>query len=186
MIAVKTPKSILNDKFGSKQGFIKYCYFGMLMLLGRYRRIDLKKNGKPKRLVFICAGNICRSPVAEWVAKSKGFPSSSFGLETRGGDAADARAIAFARGHGIDMSVHTTKRAGDYTPMIGDLIVAMEPSHVKQYKKLRLGVPVTLLGAYGNRVIPYIHDPYLGSEEYFYYCEARILACTEKLVNYVS
>ncbi|WP_320826539.1 hypothetical protein [Reinekea sp.] len=186
MMAGKTLKSILNDKFGSKQGLVKYCYFCFLMHLGRYRPVDLITNSKTTRLVFICAGNICRSPLAEAVAGCKGFPSFSFGLETRGGDAADARAIAFARQQGIDISVHVTRRVSDYIPMHGDLIVAMEPNHLKQYKKLNLGVPSTLLGIYGKKPMPYIHDPFVSSEQYFHCCEARVLEYTEKLINYVS
>jgi len=176
----------INSRFGSKQGLVKYVYFGVRMLLGSYGRFDVKKLGKPHRLVFVCSGNICRSPFAEGVAKKVGYSAISFGLDTRGGDAADARAMAIAEQEGIDLRTHRTTKACDYVPHVGDLIVVMEPKHFGLYKKLKLDIPVTLLGLYGPKSLPYIQDPYSANEAYFARCQKIILHKTTKLIEYVS
>lgn len=176
----------LNRRFGSKQGFVKYLYFGIRMLLGNYARFDVKRLGKPHRLVFVCSGNICRSPFAEGVAKKHGYSAISFGLDTRGGDRADARAMVIADQEGINLRTHRTTKACDYVPQLGDLIVVMEPKHLRLYKKLKLNLPVTLLGIYGPQSLPYIQDPYSADEAYFTRCQTIIALKTTKLIEHVS
>jgi len=85
------------------------------------------------RLVFVCSGNICRSPFGAFYAREKGLEVDSCGLHTRGGDPADPRAVAFAERLGIDMMPHRTKNISDYEPRDGDLLLVMEPG---QYEEL--------------------------------------------------
>lgn len=65
------------------------------------------------RLLVVCLGNICRSPVAEGVLRARIQASSLAGrveLDSAGtgdwhvGDPPDRRSIANAAGHGIDIS----------------------------------------------------------------------------------
>ncbi|HTT05880.1 MAG TPA: low molecular weight protein-tyrosine-phosphatase [Steroidobacteraceae bacterium] len=67
----------------------------------------------PVRVLFVCAGNICRSPTAEAVLRalaSQLAPQLRLEIDSAGthglhaGDAPDARAQAVARAHGVDMS----------------------------------------------------------------------------------
>lgn len=68
---------------------------------------------EPVRVLVVCLGNICRSPVAEGVLRARIAVSTLAGqveLDSAGtgdwhiGQPPDARAIANAAGHGIDIS----------------------------------------------------------------------------------
>ena len=61
------------------------------------------------RILMVCLGNICRSPLAEGILKSK-LPNDNFHIDSAGtgnyhiGKTPDARAIAIAKKHGLDIS----------------------------------------------------------------------------------
>ena len=123
-------------------------------------------------MLFVCTGNICRSPTAEGVlrqlAKQAGVEVH---VESAGtgdwhvGHPPDARAQHHARGRGYDLSAQRARQVapGDFEAF--DLIVAMDRGHLavlqaqcpRRYRaKLRLLVP--------GRDVP---DPYHGGDEGF-------------------
>lgn len=61
------------------------------------------------KILMVCLGNICRSPLAHGILESK-LPSDRFIVDSAGtanyhvGEAPDRRSIAVARSHGIDIS----------------------------------------------------------------------------------
>ena len=61
------------------------------------------------KILMVCLGNICRSPLAEGILKSK-LPSDSFFVDSAGtgdyhiGKNPDSRSIAIAKKHGLDIS----------------------------------------------------------------------------------
>ena len=68
------------------------------------------------KILFVCLGNICRSPLAEGIfadkAKKLGLKVEvdSAGFERfHNGDHADPRSIAVARAHGIDLNDHIAR-----------------------------------------------------------------------------
>jgi low molecular weight protein-tyrosine phosphatase len=71
------------------------------------------KNGQRVGVIFVCLGNICRSPLAEGVfrhlAKQRGL-ADRFEIDSAGtsdyheGDAPDARSAAVARRRGVELS----------------------------------------------------------------------------------
>ncbi|HIZ16342.1 MAG TPA: low molecular weight phosphatase family protein [Firmicutes bacterium] len=87
-----------------------------------------------KRVLFVCTGNSCRSPMAEGLmeqrAKREGLPieADSAGLSAFGGPISD-NAITALEEVGIDFHGHTSRQfypvmAGNY-----DLIAVMSPMH---------------------------------------------------------
>lgn len=69
------------------------------------------------RILMVCLGNICRSPLAEGILRSK-LPQHSFFIDSAGtgnyhvGSQPDLRSIAVAKKHGIDI---TTQKARQFS-----------------------------------------------------------------------
>ena len=174
----------IKNRFGSKKGMLRYFIYEVLRAVGVYRKLEKIDFTQVKRLVFVCQGNICRSPLGEAVARQQGFPAISFGLDTRGNDPADSRAIAWAQSNGYSLKNHITTRVDQYEPQAGDLLVGMEPRHIRKLQSLFAQAPVqiTLIGLWLESPLAYLHDPYNAKEEYFDLCEAIVQKASLKLI----
>jgi len=158
----------INDNYGSKRGLLNHFYYGCLAKLGIYGNFKKIDFTEVTRLVFVCKGNICRSPLGNTTAISQGFCSESYGLECKGNNPADKRAISFGRTLGLQLNSHRSTPIDAYSPKQGDLVVLMEPAHLVKIEKLDLGcVQVTFSGLWLSSPCPYLHDPYNTSTEYF-------------------
>lgn len=173
----------IKNRYGSKRGFLRYMRYELLQRLGFYRALKKIDFTQVKRLVFVCQGNICRSPLAEVIARKKNIPSLSFGLDTRGNDPADPRAIAWALSNGYDLSQHITMRVDQYQPQAGDLLVGMEPRHINDLVRRFAQAPVqiTLAGLWLPMPLTYLHDPYNTDAQYFDRCEKLVMAAVLQL-----
>lgn len=87
-----------------------------------------------KRVLFVCTGNICRSPTAEGVlrhmAREMAIDTDSAGThDYHIGDAPDPRTIRAAKRRGYDLSLLKARQVSrqDFTDF--DLIVAMDRGH---------------------------------------------------------
>ena len=125
------------------------------------------------KVLFVDAGNYCRSPVAEIVARSlaaragaDGWAFSSAGLKDKhAGDSADPRSIAACAARGYDLTAFRCREitAADFAAH--DLILAMDRDNAAQLEARRPtanAVPVRLF--LGDREVP---DPYYGGEDGF-------------------
>lgn len=127
------------------------------------------------RVLFVCLGNICRSPTAEAVVRDFARREAS-GLElefdsagTHGyhvGDAPDVRSIAAARRRGIDMSELRARvvEAADFERF--DLLLAMDESVYGGLKRVapqgsteKIRLFLDFAPQLGRRDVP---DPYYG------------------------
>lgn len=178
----------IKNRFGSRRGLMRSVAAEVRRMLGFYRHCEKIEFGNVKRLVFVCSGNICRSPLGEAVAKIHGVAAESFGLDTRGGDPADPRAVKYAADNRINLSSHRTRHIKQYHPEDGDLLIGMEPIHVVKLQSLFHGhVPITLAGLWLDSPIAYLHDPYNTCPDFFNLCSlsversARILAAKIKI-----
>ena len=125
-----------------------------------------------KKVLFVCTGNICRSPTAEGVlrhlAKDAGI---DIHVESAGthdyhvGDPPDARAQRHAKGRGYDLSAQRARqvRRRDFEEF--DLIVAMDRGHLEI---LRDNCPPQHLAKVRMLVKGHdVPDPYYGGAEGF-------------------
>lgn len=89
------------------------------------------------KVLFVCTGNTCRSPLAEAAARKlaeekglKGVTFASAGIGAYGGAAASEGAMLVALERGLDLSSH---QAQSLTPELvseSDLILCMSEHHV--------------------------------------------------------
>lgn len=98
---------------------------------------------EPVRVLFVCAGNSCRSPMAAGMAQALGaelgrpIAAASVGVACRDpGAPADPRAVAAARKRGVDLSAHRRRQASSADFAAADLIVAMDQSTCARMRQL--------------------------------------------------
>lgn len=67
-----------------------------------------------------------------------------------------------ARARGVDLSTHVSSRMQDFVPREGDLLIAMEPRHLRAIRHMaRPGsVQITLAGLWCASAAPFLPDPY--------------------------
>ena len=132
------------------------------------------------RILFVCTGNICRSPTAEGVVRRL---LSNAGLDdtievasagTEGyhiGDQADHRTIRTAAARGYDLSQHAAQRVtlGDFDGY--DLIVAMDRGHLRALERMRPAGSAAELRLFLDYAPDLagtdVPDPYYGSQADF-------------------
>tara|TARA_B100002003_G_scaffold182027_1_gene170197 strand:+ start:17531 stop:18061 length:531 start_codon:yes stop_codon:yes gene_type:complete len=164
------------ERFGSKKGFFLYLKHGLLTMAGNYRKFSVTLPEKGRRLVFICSGNICRSPLAEVYAASLGWEAASCGLHCRDDYPADPRAISFALKQGLDLESHKTIHVNRFRFDENDLIVVMEPAHIVEFQRaVGKDYQIALAGKFCKPANPYIHDPFNCCPEYFQLCEQKVM-----------
>jgi protein-tyrosine phosphatase len=168
-------KRWIRGRYGNTQGFIQTQWHRVVYTLGHYNTYSRIQWNKVERLVFVCKGNICRSPFAEMVARSQGMNSISCGIDTQIGLPADDKAIEAATRRGEDLTLHETRSIASLAIQEGDLLVVMEPWQASALRH-RYGnsIDCTLLGLWNYPVSPYIHDPYGSAMSYFDCCFEQI------------
>ena len=131
-----------------------------------------------KSILFVCLGNICRSPLAEAALRAQAWEAGiALTIDSAGtgawhaGNPPDPRAIAEARRHGIDISAYRARqvRAEDFHHFTQ--IWALDPQNLRDLRALapsrstaQLGLLMDLVpGRAGTAVI----DPYYGDAEEF-------------------
>ena len=94
-------------------------------------------------ILFVCTGNICRSPLAEGILRCKlktfHIPAyvDSCGFESfHIGDSPDSRAQAAASRHGLDISTHRARLFSTLDFDKFDLIYVMDSNHFRNVMKL--------------------------------------------------
>jgi len=131
------------------------------------------------RVLFVCMGNICRSPTAEAVVREFARRAAVLALEvdsagTHGyhaGDAPDERSIVAARRRGFELSALRARlvEATDFERF--DLVLAMDSAVLERLRELaperhhgRLRLFLEFAPGLGRQDVP---DPYYGGEAGF-------------------
>jgi protein-tyrosine-phosphatase len=116
-----------------------------------------------QRVLFVCTGNICRSPLAEVMAaelfSNADVVFSSAGTIAQPGDHAAANSVVLAEELGLDLTAHRAKRlTADLSP---DLVFGMEQGHLNSARQVFTDLPVgriRLLDHPSAIADPYGHD----------------------------
>ncbi len=138
-------------------------------------RVDALKNidgRRVGRLVFVCLGNVCRSPYAEVAAQAYGIHATSCGVEVRHSAPAELMAVEAASLRGIDLTKHRSRSIYSIDLNTFDCLVVMAPSQLSVAIALAAekGCQVTLIGLWCKPTIAEIPDPYGRSLDQFILC----------------
>ncbi len=137
-------------------------------------------------ILFVCTGNICRSPLAAGMLRaglmeaglSQVCMVESAGIHAVVGAAATARAIKVARSYGADISSHEARAFETSDFQRFELIIAMDSGHLDFLRHVRPASytgEVTLLAAAQSERKLEIADPY-GRSMLAYERSARLIA----------
>lgn len=126
------------------------------------------------RVLFVCTGNICRSPFAEVAARQLADDGarqfSSAGTFAMDGNGATATGVEAAADLGFDLTGHEARRLTAALLAETDLVYGMEDEHVESVFALDRDVRAELLRPDG-RSIP---DPYGGDHDEYRACYSSI------------
>jgi protein-tyrosine phosphatase len=123
-----------------------------------------RPRNSPPKILFVCFGNICRSPVAEYLARRAlpGWSITSAGFFPKEGRGSPEHIRTAAAELGLEMSAHSSRLVTASEVEGADLILVMDSHNMSQ---LRLQFPsamdrTTLLGFFGPQAKPEISDPF--------------------------
>ncbi|XP_077409588.1 low molecular weight phosphotyrosine protein phosphatase isoform X2 [Vanacampus margaritifer] len=133
-----------------------------------------------KSVLFVCLGNICRSPIAEAVFRKmateagvvdKWLVDSAATSDWNVGCPPDGRGLACLAARGVD-SAHRARQVTKDDFMSFEFILCMDENNLSDLNRKAESVKnrrakIELLGAYDPQKQLIIKDPYYGSDEDF-------------------
>ncbi|MBI4000233.1 MAG: low molecular weight phosphotyrosine protein phosphatase [Nitrospira defluvii] len=144
-----------------------------------------------RKVLFVCKGNICRSPMGEVYFRRKArelglqLTVQSAGLDTTSGRAAHPYAIEAIQRHGMTLANHATQSLHRDLAEQADLIIVMEVAQrawlTRLYPQARGKVFVA--GRFGRLDSLDIADPFSGTPKEFQVCFEAIRECCDGLLN---
>ena len=149
-----------------------------------------------KSVLFVCLGNICRSPIAEGVFRhiaSKNSALAGLTIDSAGlgswhvGQPPDSRAQDALASHGIDISDLRARQVTREDFETFDLILAMDKSNYQRLLKLapkqhhdKIRLFMDCAPQFGVHEIP---DPFFGDKDSFDYVVQLVDAASRGLIR---
>ena len=166
----------------------------LLHPLRRRKALDvLRARRRPKTILVVCHGNICRSPMA---AELLGRDLAPFGIAVQSAGfigfnrPAPAEAVMAAEHHSVDLSAHRSSLVTADSVRAADLIVVMDPSQRSHICERfgRLPRDVVVLGDFDPTPVDTrtIRDPVDQKREVFDEVYERIARCVRELATVLA
>jgi tRNA threonylcarbamoyl adenosine modification protein (Sua5/YciO/YrdC/YwlC family) len=179
-------------KYQKSSTVVRIWAKGLEMLReGFYTESDIRK-AMEVRILFVCSGNTCRSPMAaglcaKYLAKKlscdvdhlgeMGYKISSAGTMAAPGAEASPWSVEFCASEGADISRHRSCRLDEEQIKNSDFIFAMSRQHCQRVAELWPEAAGKCELLYGDEEIS---DPIGGSKELYETCGRRIKAALQK------
>lgn len=131
----------------------------------------------PVKILMVCLGNICRSPLAEGILQSK-LPKDNFIVDSAGtggwhaGEKPDKRSIETAKNKGLDITYQRARQFKTTDFNTFDYIYVMDMSNYKnvislaQTENQKQKVKLILNELFPNENVE-VPDPYYGGQDGF-------------------
>ena len=149
------------------------------------------------RVLFVCLGNICRSPTAhgvfEGLVQAQGL-AHQIAVESAGtggwhvGNPPDHRAIDVAQRRGVDISHLRASQVTSEHFSRFDYILAMDHQNLSDLRRLQpedFGGHLSLFLEFEHSSEEEVPDPYYGGEEGFQHAIALIESAAQGLLTHI-
>lgn len=144
-----------------------------------------QRDDKMLRVIFVCTGNTCRSPMAEGLFRlylqrmdlQDCAVVESAGLVAAGGMPPSENAVKAAAAHGADIAAHRARQlqADDLTPDARFVCMTAQHAAVLQ----NVGVPAEHIFALS------VSDPFMGDEAVYRRCAEQLAASMPQVFRFV-
>lgn len=142
------------------------------------------------RLIFVCSGNICRSPMAEGLARHSlqeaSIPAQVISMGTLGifGRPASAHAVRVCQTAGLDLSKHSSQGISLGLLDQANLVLVMEQAHIDTLRGMNAGLHnVALFSRFDPEGPTDVADPIGQTLEVYEACFARLERGMKRLVS---
>ncbi len=158
-----------------------------------------EKEGRQRVITFVCTGNICRSPMAEYLFRSalelesdpklRSLRSASAGIAAPNGSPASTNAILAMQPLGIDLAPHRSRLLTQQIVDNSFAIFCMTPSHVAviednfQVSTPHLFLLRELIPNSNDRSLP---DPFGGTLAEYERCRNAIEEAIPSIIQYLK
>lgn len=139
-----------------------------------------------ERLLLVCTGNTCRSPMAEALCRHylPNIETLSAGVGAVPGLPASIGAIEAMQRRGLNLDHHRSRALSSYLLADADLVLCMSQSHkdvILQALPEECGGKVFTLAEYVDEPGQEIADPFGGDQEVYENCARQIEELIKKL-----
>ena len=146
----------------------------------------------PKKVLVVCTGNTCRSPMAEgWLnhkLAGKGWVAESAGVAAWGGDPASPEAVEVMREIGVDISAHRNRPLTRALVDEAAIILAMTDGHRREIERHfpEAAAKVRLVKSFGAVPAEDVADPFGASVDAYRHIRDELVQALGDFLLYLA